>query len=213
MMNQLYESWAELKELLKDCCSLPPPSPFLALEILYEFVTRGATGNMERKEIREVQEMTGKLVETISVIGGSKLDAGTWLRGVRSVRVNTDPAAVDNEGCQAAAALSVLGSRLAKLLDFVYQSEEKDKTMPLLSTVMHNLVPYLRVHTKANIHLLRAGSGLLASLSEYPFTRRAWRREGMELLLDQTFFKVDHETLKYWRTTTDNLMSHDRQNR
>ena len=212
MMNQLYESWAELKELLKDCCSLPPPSPFLALEILYEFVTRGATGNMERKEIREVQEMTGKLVETISVIGGSKLDAGTWLRGVRSVRVNTDPAAVDNEGCQAAAALSVLGSRLAKLLDFVYQSEEKDKTMPLLSTVMHNLVPYLRVHTKANIHLLRAGSGLLASLSEYPFTRRAWRREGMELLLDQTFFKVDHETLKYWRTTTDNLMSHDRQN-
>jgi len=32
----------------------------------------------------------------------------------------------------------------------------------------------------------------------------------MELLLDQAFFKVDHETLKYWRTTTDNLMSHDR---
>ena len=32
----------------------------------------------------------------------------------------------------------------------------------------------------------------------------------MELLLDPAFFKLDHETLKYWRTTTDNLMSHDR---
>lgn len=82
--------------------------------------------------------------------------------------------------------------------------------MPLLSTVMYNLVPYLRVHTKSNLHLLKAGSGLLASLSEYPFTRRAWTREGMELLLDPAFFKVDHETLKSWRTTTDNLMSHDR---
>jgi len=81
--------------------------------------------------------------------------------------------------------------------------------LPLLTTVMYNLVPYLRSHTRSNLPLLRAGSGLLASLSEYQFTRRAWKKEGMELLLDTSFFMVDHETLKYWRTTTDNLMTHD----
>jgi len=75
---------------------------------------------------------------------------------------------------------------------------------------MYNLVPYLRTHTTSNLPLLRAGSGLLASLSEYQFTRRAWRKEGMELLLDPSFFMVDHETLKSWRTTTDNLMTHER---
>ena len=207
-LNQLCESWSELRELLKDCCSLAPPAPFLALSVLHQFVTRGATVNMERKELKEVQEMTVKLVETISVIGGSRLEAGTWLRGGRSVKTEVDQD--DPDQCQATAALTVLASLLATLLDIVYQSEEKDKAVPLLSTVMYNLVPYLRVHTKSNLHLLRAGSGLLASLSEYPFTRRAWRREGMELLLDPAFFRVDHDTLKSWRTTTDNLMSHDR---
>ena len=208
-LSQLYESWSELRELLRDCCSLAPPSPFLALSILHQFVTRGATGHLERKEQKEVQEMTCKLVETISVIGGSKLEAGTWLRGGRSVKTDLekDP---DPESCQATAALTILGKKLANLLDIVYQSEEKDRAMPLLTTVMYNTVPYLRVHSVANNHLLRAGSGLLATLSEYPFTRRAWRREGMELLLDPAFFKVDRETLKSWRTTTDSLMSHDR---
>ena len=210
LVTNLYESWQELKELLKDCCSLPAPAPFLALTILHQFVTRGATGNMERRELKEVQEMTTKLVETISLIGGTKLEAGTWLRGGRSVKVDPNPGQQDTSTCQASAALVVLSKLLATLLDIVYQSDEKEKAMPLLTTVMYNLVPYLRVHSKANLHLLRAGSGLLASLSEYPFTRRAWRREGMELLLDPAFFKLDHETLKYWRTTTDNLMSHDR---
>ena len=208
-LAQLYESWAELRELLKDCCSLAPPAPFLALSVLHQFVTRGATSSMEKKELREVQEMTGKLVETIAVIAGSKLEAGTWLRGGRSVKLAPDTEA-DPDTCQAAAALGVLGRQLATLLDIVYQSEEKDRATPLLSTVMYNLVPYLRLHTKPNLHLLRAGSGLLASLSEYPFTRRAWRREGMELLLDPAFFRVDLDTLKSWRVTTDNLMSHDR---
>ena len=32
----------------------------------------------------------------------------------------------------------------------------------------------------------------------------------MELLLDPAFFLVDHDTLKFWRTTTDNLMTHER---
>ena len=206
-LSQLCESWPELRELLKDCTALTAPASFLALSILHQFVTRGGTADMERKEAREVQEMTVKLVETIAGLAGSRLEAGTWLRGGRSVKAEEGG---ETETGQATAALAVLAKLLATLLDIVYQSEEKDRALPLLSTVMYNLVPYLRVHTKTNLPLLKAGSSLLASMSEYPFTRRAWKREGMELLLDSSFFKVDHETLKSWRTTTDNLMSHDR---
>ena len=216
-VGQLYESWAGLKELLRDCCSLSPPSTFLALSILHSFVLRGATSQMERKEVKDVQEMTCKLVETIAGIAGSRLEAGTWLRGSRSVKTdNLDNAAVPAEkadtiaASHAAAALAVLGKLLATLLDIIYQSDEKEKLLPLLNIVMYNLVPYLRSHTTSNMPLLRAGSGLLASLSEYPFTRRAWRKDGMELLLDPSFFMVDHETLKSWRTTTDSLMTHER---
>ena len=212
----MYESWGGLKELLKDCCSLSPPSTFLALNILHHFVLRGATSQMDRKEVKDVQEMTCKLVETIAGIAGSRLEAGTWLRGSRSVKTdmndsNTAVADIaDNTTSHATEALAVLGRLLATLLDIIYQSDEKEKVLPLLNIVMYNLVPYLRSHTTQNMPLLRAGSGLLASLSEYPFTRRAWRKEGMELLLDPSFFMVDHETLKSWKTTTDSLMTHER---
>ena len=62
-VGHLAESWAGLKELLKDCCSLSPPSTFLALPIMHQFEMRGATSQMERKEVKEVQEMTSKLVD------------------------------------------------------------------------------------------------------------------------------------------------------
>ena len=39
---------------------------------------------------REVQEMTGKLLETVSGIGGSMLEAGTWLRGTRTVKSHVE---------------------------------------------------------------------------------------------------------------------------
>ena len=51
---------------------------------------------------------------------------------------------------------------------------------------------------------------LLASLSEYQYTRKAWKREGMELLLDPQFFQLDLPSLQHWRCTVDNLMTHDK---
>ena len=32
----------------------------------------------------------------------------------------------------------------------------------------------------------------------------------MDLLLEKEFFQMDHETLRSWVTTTDNLMTHDK---
>ncbi len=107
-------------------------------------------------------------------------------------------------------ALSLLGELLAPLLDIIYSSDEKDRVLPLLSNIMINVVPYLKNHSPSNLASFRACSKLLASLSEYQNTRKAWKREAMELLVDPTFFQMDLESLKHWKTTVDNLMTHDK---
>ena len=107
-------------------------------------------------------------------------------------------------------ALSLLGELLAPLLDIIYQSDEKDKVMPLLYTVMYNVIPYLRQHSRGNLSSFRAGSRLLAELSEYQYTRKSWKKDTMELLLDGTFFQMDLQSLQSWRVTVDNLMTHDK---
>ncbi len=107
-------------------------------------------------------------------------------------------------------ALSLLGELLAPLLDIIYTSEEKEKVVPLLSNVMINVVPYLRNHSRSNLASFRACSRLLASLSEYQNTRKAWKREAMELLVDPAFFQIDLTSLRHWKTTVDNLMTHDK---
>ena len=57
---------------------------------------------------------------------------------------------------------------------------------------------------------MRAASQLLSSLSSFPATRRAWRRDAFELLLDPAFFSIDVQTLRHWREIIDNLMCHDK---
>jgi len=82
--------------------------------------------------------------------------------------------------------------------------------LPLLYNLMQNVVPYLRNHSRSNIPSFRACSRLLASLSEYQYTRKSWKKEGMELLLDPQFFQMDLQSLQHWRCTVDNLMTHDK---
>ena len=107
-------------------------------------------------------------------------------------------------------ALSLLGELLAPLLDIIYSSDEKEKVVPLLSNVMINVVPYLKNHSRSNLAFFRACSRLLASLSEYQNTRKAWKKEAMELLIDPVFFQMDLASLRHWKSTVDNLMTHDK---
>ena len=90
------------------------------------------------------------------------------------------------------------GELLAPLLDIIYSSDEKDKVVPLLSSVMINVVPYLKNHSRSNLASFRSCSKLLASLSEYQNTRKAWKREAMELLVDPTFFQMDLTSRSIW---------------
>lgn len=97
-------------------------------------------------------------------------------------------------------------------MDIVYKSDEKDRlVVPLLTSLMFNLWPYLKTHSIANKNNFRAASHLLMSLTIYPYTRKTWRKEVFEMLFDNLYFYVDSLTLDDCKIIIDNLISNDRQ--
>jgi hypothetical protein len=46
-------------------------------------------------------------------------------------------------------------------------------------------------HSAYNAPSFRAGAQLLSSLSGYAYTKRAWKKDVLELFLDPTFFQMD----------------------
>ncbi|KAK3576489.1 hypothetical protein CHS0354_034162 [Potamilus streckersoni] len=235
--GQLVDSWTALLTLLKEAqqLNLQPPGMFLLLQILYEFVMK--TPAMEdKKNLKELQEISQKLLEAVAFIAGSSLEQTTWLRRNYAVKPGpqadiTDPDDMNliDDGVQVATrrvkepdpstnldskysvqALMLLAELMAPLLDVIYSSDEKDKVAPFLATIMYSVFPYLRNHSTHNLPSLRASSQLLATISSYQFTRKAWRKEALELLLDPSFFQMDVRCIQYWHTVIDNLMTHDK---
>ncbi|XP_046144473.1 protein dopey-1 homolog isoform X3 [Osmia bicornis bicornis] len=215
--QSLIESWASLLGLLKDGLSLTAPAQFLLLAILNEYVQK-CPPMQEKKDIRDLQDVSAKLVESCSQIAGSCLEQTTWLRrnlavredafevveGSSEVTPGTPPNAAYSVQAQA-----VLAEILAPLLDVSYGSQEKERVVTLLTNLMYNVTPYLKNHSTKNIASFTACSQLLSSLSGYQYTRKAWRKDVLDLLLDSAFFQMTPACLPYWRTIIDNLMTHD----
>lgn len=98
---------------------------------------------------------------------------------------------------------------MAPVLDICFGSQEKDKVITVLTSLMYNIVPYLKTHTSRNMASFHACSKLLANLSSYPYMRKAWKKDVFDLLLDNNLFQMDYQSLKYWKIIIDNLMTHD----
>ena len=99
---------------------------------------------------------------------------------------------------------------VAPVLDVVYVSEEKEKVVPLVANIMYYIVPYLKNRTKHNAPSFRACSHLLSNISGYQYTRKAWKKDAFELLIDSTFFQMDSECFTHWKIIVDHLMTHDK---
>uniref|UniRef100_A0A4W6E628 DOP1 leucine zipper like protein A n=1 Tax=Lates calcarifer TaxID=8187 RepID=A0A4W6E628_LATCA len=225
------DSWPSLLALLKDSVQLglPAPGQFLILGVLNEFILKNP--NLEsKKDQRELQDVTHKVVEAIGTIAGSSLEQTTWLR--RNLEVKASPQiVVDGTNLEADVedlmltvmeassftpsvysvhALTLLAEVLAHLLDMVFYSDEKERVIPLLVNIMHYVVPYLRNHSAHNAPSYRACIQLLSSLSGYQYTRRAWKKEAFDLFMDHTFFQMDSSCVSHWRAIIDHLMTHDK---
>uniref|UniRef100_H3CN39 DOP1 leucine zipper like protein A n=1 Tax=Tetraodon nigroviridis TaxID=99883 RepID=H3CN39_TETNG len=230
-VSSLVDSWLSLLALLKDSLplGLPAPGQFLILGVLNEFILKNP--NLEsKKDQRELQDVTHKVVEAIVTIAGSSLEQTTWLR--RNLEVKASPQIiVDGANLEADVedlmytvmeasnftpsvysvhALTLLAEVLAHLLDMVFYSDEKERVIPLLVNIMHYVVPYLRNHSAHNAPSYRACIQLLSSLSGYQYTRRAWKKEAFDLFMDHTFFQMDSSCVSHWRAIIDHLMTHDK---
>jgi len=247
----LIDTWPLLLSLLRDGLqiNLVPPGLFVLLAILSEFLQKMPMFE-ERKDQKDLQEITQRLLEACSEVAGSSLEQITFFRRnlavkpgpQRDVTAEMDDLTTDLEhdaGRQRVGSMSrntsgsssgqttsslpadshqysvqalvLLTDVTATLLDVVYKSEEKEqRVIPLLNNILCKIFPYLKNHSLHNLPSFRACSQFLASLSSYQYTRRAWKREVFELLVDPSFFQTDEECIRSWMIIIDNLMSHDR---
>uniref|UniRef100_UPI00398E9907 protein DOP1A-like n=1 Tax=Pristiophorus japonicus TaxID=55135 RepID=UPI00398E9907 len=231
-VQNLVDSWPSLLTLLKDSVQLylPPPGQFLILGVLNEFIMKNP--NLEnKKDQRDLQDVTHKIVEAIGTIAGSSLEQTTWLR--RNLEVKASPQILvegsslekDVEDIMltpvmetssiapsvySVHALTLLAEVLAHLLDMVFHSDEKEKVIPLLVNIIYYVVPYLRNHSAHNAPSYRACVQLVSSLSGFQYTRRAWKKEAFDLFMDPNFFQMDASCVSHWRAIIDHLMTHDK---
>jgi len=91
----------------------------------------------------------------------------------------------------------------------VYRSDEKEKAVPLISRLLYYVFPYLRNHSAYNAPSFRAGAQLLSSLSGYAYTKRAWKKEVLDLFLDPAFFQMD-TCCAHWKSIIDHLLTHEK---
>ncbi|XP_045708401.1 protein dopey-2 isoform X1 [Phyllostomus hastatus] len=230
-VTALQENFPALLGVLKESAqlNLAPPGHFLLLSMLNEFVTRTPTLE-SKKDQRDLQEVTQKILEAVANIVGSSLEQTSWLS--RSLEVKAQPQvsleesdAEEDLGDAAATAstmvsasapsvysvqaLSLLAEVLASLLDMVYRSDEKEKAVPLISRLLYYVFPYLRNHSAYNAPSFRAGAQLLSSLSGYAYTKRAWKKDVLDLFLDPAFFQMD-TSCAHWKAIIDHLLTHEK---
>ncbi|XP_062454762.1 protein dopey-2 isoform X2 [Rhea pennata] len=229
-VSALQENFQSLLGLLKESVqlNLAPPGHFLLLSILNDFVTRTPTLE-NKKDQKDLQEVTQKILEAVGTIAGSSLEQTSWLS--RNLEVKAQPQISPDEfntedvndtsvtpssmvsasapSIYSVQALSLLAEVLASLLDMVYRSDEKEKAVPLISRLLYYVFPYLRNHSAYNIPSFRAGAQLLSSLSGYAYTKRAWKKEVLELYMDPAFFQMD-TSCTHWRSIIDHLLTHEK---
>uniref|UniRef100_A0A671KFZ4 Protein dopey-2-like n=1 Tax=Sinocyclocheilus anshuiensis TaxID=1608454 RepID=A0A671KFZ4_9TELE len=169
-----------------------------------------------------------RILEAVGAVAGSSLEQTSWLS--RNLEVKAQPQVClqgdeDDHDCagQGSAmvsssapsvfsvqALVLLAEVLAPLLDMVYRSDEKEKAVPLISRLMYYVFPYLKNHSAYNVPSFCAGAQLLSSLSGYAYTKRAWKKEVLELFMDPMFFTMESLCSCHWRSIIDHLLTHEK---
>uniref|UniRef100_A0A8C1M342 DOP1 leucine zipper like protein B n=1 Tax=Cyprinus carpio TaxID=7962 RepID=A0A8C1M342_CYPCA len=213
--------------------NLAPPGHFLLLGILNDCVNRLPSIDNKR-DTKELQEVSQRILEALGAVAGSSLEQTSWLS--RNLEVKAQPQVClqgdedEHDGSEleecagqgsamvsssapsvfSVQALALLAEVLAPLLDMVYRSDEKEKAVPLISRLMYYVFPYLKNHSAYNMPSFCAGAQLLSSLSGYAYTKRAWKKEVLELFMDPMFFTMESSCSCHWRSIIDHLLTHEK---
>ena len=215
--ENLTDSWNSLLNLLKDSIALSPPAQFMLFCILHDFCkVCSPSDRKDKKDVRDLHDITSRLIDAIAGIAGACLEQTTWLRRNLAVKEEvkdelgvgslTPTSGIHQYSVEAQ---SILAHFLVNLLDYAFGSLEKDKITQIVTGLMYNIIPYLKNHTVRNVPFFYACSNLLSTLTPYQYTRKAWRKDVFDLLMDPTFFQMDISCLPFWKQILDNLMSFD----
>lgn len=210
--ENLTDSWNSLLNLLKDSINLSPPAQFMLFCILHDFCK--VCSPSDRKDKKDLHDITSRLIDVIAGIAGACLEQTTWLRRNLAVKEEVkdeqrDGSLRDGIHQYSVEAQSILAHYLVNLLDYAFGSLEKDKITQIVTGLLFNIIPYLKNHTARNVQFFYACSNLLSTLTPYQYTRKAWRKDVFDLLMDPAFFQMDISCLPFWKQILDNLMSFD----
>ncbi|KAM3837699.1 protein DOP1B isoform 2-T2 [Vipera latastei] len=229
-VSALQENFQSLLGVFKESVqlNLAPPGHFLLLSTLNDFVTR-TPSQENKKNQKDLQDVTQKILEAVGNIAASSLEQTSWLSRNLEVKaqsqISLEDSSVDNNlqdhstvssvvsasapSIYSVQALTLLAEVLASLLDMVYQSDEKERAVPLISRLLYYVFPYLRNHSAYNLPSFHASTQLLSSLSGYAYTKRAWKKDVLDLFMDPAFFQMDTSCI-HWRTIIDHLLTHEK---
>eukprot|EP00727_Mastigamoeba_balamuthi_P014264 m51a1_g9460 putative mitogen-activated protein kinase kinase kinase 3-like (2820) ;mRNA; f:513979-524589 len=99
-----------------------------------------------------------------------------------------------------------LGALLLPVLDVVH--DDKDKALPLLSSLVHCLFPLMRSCWSTHRDLVEAVTKFIASTCAYPYAVRAWRKEVTDLFFyEADLWSLDEPLLELWETPIRQVMT------
>ncbi|CAG7833844.1 unnamed protein product [Allacma fusca] len=184
-----------LISLIKEGSNLTLPiGQNLVLMILNRIVcTNGLQSNWAKNEIKELQEVTQKLLESIA--------ANT------SLTDNKKKGGVIHQQDVIIISLHCLSDNLHGLLDIVWGSDDKDKLLPILSHMIYLLMGHLKGKTSPTF---TPTTILLTNLTKYTHLRKAWKKEIFEYLIESSFFRMNLGDFRHWMIILDNIFSQDK---
>ncbi|TGZ65214.1 hypothetical protein CRM22_005981 [Opisthorchis felineus] len=199
---------------------VPPPPPPLPATSENDLLTmnHSSSSSTERADLCNSRSATNLVTTECDSPAAnprfSRIDAGaerkTETVSYSSTTLMNDGIQSKVDGDLAVQAMELLAEHMASLLDFVYKSDEKDRIPAFLASILSSIFPYLRVRMPSNSQHFTAASKLLASVSSFQYTRRAWRREVLDLFFEPVFFQMNAFALQSWNLIIDNLMTQDK---
>ncbi|CAF1108703.1 unnamed protein product [Rotaria sordida] len=238
--NVSIDCWSILAIMFKECLSPSMSSSvtFLIIRIL-SFYVKQSPFMVEKRDLKDLQDVTIKVLENCNTIVASSLEQTNWLRKNLQVRItqsepNTQRITTDsfneldrslnNENTSldfddnsqsmnsSLIALTILAEHITKLLDIIYNlTDEKDRIIgPYLQNLVNNVMPYVRIHVSLNVPSYRSASILLLNISQYSYTKKTWKKEVFEHLFDIGFFQVDLLTLNLWKIIISNMITDEK---
>ncbi|KAI0985685.1 hypothetical protein GJ496_005670 [Pomphorhynchus laevis] len=122
--------------------------------------------------------------------------------------IQSDPKEIHTYSLQA---ITVLAQTMVDLIDNGFKNDEKDRLcLPIVNNICSNLFPFLKTRRQSNAPKVRACSSLLHSLSSSNWTKKLVRKDVMDAVFSNDFFKLDLDTFQSWCQIVNNLSFTDK---